>query len=251
LTCKRAAGLIEALMDGELDLGQRDEVEAHLETCEGCAASLKRLRQMSNALHGPSLRFEPSDGFEERVIRAVRQEARTIPVRQWRPVWMWTGLAACAVLALTLGITLVKSRPAAGDTELIAAEVVSSHVRSLMGSHLMDVPSTDQHTVKPWFDGKLDFSPKVTDFAGEGFRLIGGRLDYIGGRPVAALVYQRGQHVVNLFTWPTQEQEVRPTMSRVLKGYQSVHWSHSGMNYWAVADVPEATLQQFAQLYLR
>jgi anti-sigma factor RsiW len=182
----------------------------------------------------------------------VRQEAKTIPMQAQRSVWLWAGLAAaCAVFTLALGLALVKSRPADGDAKLVAAEVIASHVRSLMGNHLLDVPSTDQHTVKPWFDGRLDFSPKVTDFASEGFRLIGGRLDYIGGRPVAALVYQHGQHAINLFTWPAQEPEMKPTVSPSEKGYQSIHWSQAGMTYWAVADVPESTLRQFAQFCLR
>jgi anti-sigma factor RsiW len=140
---------------------------------------------------------------------------------------------------------MFRSRTSAGD--LIAQNVLSSHVRSLMGTHLLDVPSSDQHTVKPWFNGKLDFSPEVRDFAAQGFPLIGGRIDYVDGRPVAALVYQRRQHIINVFTWPSAASSGGPDLDR--NGYHSVHWNSAGMAWWAVSDLNAAELGQFVRLY--
>ena len=128
----------------------------------------------------------------------------------------------------------------------LAGQVLDSHIRSLMASHLADVVSTDQHTVKPWFNGKLDFSPPVIDFAAQGFPLIGGRLDYLDGRSAAALVYRRRKHIINLFVWPEQGRVGTESMTR--RGYHLIHWTKDGMTYWAVSDVSGSDLSQFARL---
>ena len=129
--------------------------------------------------------------------------------------------------------------------DTVAQEVVGSHVRALMGDHLFDVQSTDQHTVKPWFLGKLDFSPPVTDLAQAGFPLTGGRLDYLTGHPVAALVYTRGQHTINVFIWPEGSDAIRSSEARAIRGFHVRHWTRGGMAYWAVSDVNDADLDQF------
>ena len=153
------------------------------------------------------------------------------------------------VASLTGSILFVRSstRPARtlDSADAIAQEVVSSHVRALMGEHLFDVRSTDQHTVKPWFLGKLDFSPPVDDLAPQGFPLVGGRLDYLSGRPVAALVYQRRQHTINLFVWPAADSHEAPADARTLRGFQVRHWTHTGMAFWAVSDLNDTELDQF------
>jgi anti-sigma factor RsiW len=129
--------------------------------------------------------------------------------------------------------------------DAVAQEVVSSHVRASMGEHLFDVRSTDQHTVKPWFLGKLDFSPPVNDLAQAGFPLTGGRLDYVAGRTVAALVYMRGQHTINVFVWPDASDVTRSSAARTIRGFHVRHWTLGGMSYWAVSDVNDADLDQF------
>ena len=134
------------------------------------------------------------------------------------------------------------------EADVVAREVLTSHLRSLMPGHLMDVISTDQHTVKPWFDGRIDFSPPVNDFAADGFRLVGGRLDYLDGRPVAALVYQRRKHIVNVFVWPASDGSQSAVESTAHDGYNLLHWRRGGMNYWMASDLNAQEMRDFAHL---
>jgi anti-sigma factor RsiW len=155
--------------------------------------------------------------------------------------------APLAAAALVL-FTLVPFLRGPSTEEILTREVVSGHVRSLMANHLADVPSSDQHTVKPWFNGKLDFSPPVEDLAKQGFPLIGGRLDYLDNRPVAALIYQRQKHFINLFIWPSGSDSDVETKTTSHQGYNLFHWTKSGMTYWAASDLNNAELQEFVQL---
>jgi anti-sigma factor RsiW len=152
-----------------------------------------------------------------------------------------------AAAALVL-LTLVPLFRGTSPDDVLTQEVVSSHIRSLMADHLTDVPSSDQHTVKPWFDGKLDFSPPVADLAKQGFPLVGGRLDYLNNRPVAALIYQRDKHLINVFVWPSAQPEVTDVVSTTRQGYNLFHWTKSGMTFWVVSDVERNQLEKFVQI---
>jgi len=204
------------------------------------------------------LYFKPPNDLAERIHVALQtadkaEEIRTASAvsaaRRLRPrriSWAWTSIAVAAVFIAMVAWQLgrLTSRPSPDD--LLAQEVLASHVRSFMASHLTDVPSSDQHTVKPWFNGKLDFSPRVKDLSGDGFQLVGGRLDYLENRPVAALVYQRRKHFINLFIWPSPPDSKQKTLMR--QGYNLVRWTQGGMAYWAVSDLNWTELQEFVRL---
>jgi len=247
LSCQHTDELIHGHLDGELELVKSLEIERHLSACAVCTKNYERLRRLRSTLGDTTLRYLPSDRLEERLRSALRQESKPERNRTiFQPRWLVA--AASLVLAFIViwivGRSLVK--PDSGD--LLAQEIVASHVRSMMADHLTDVSSSNQHTVKPWFDGKLDFSPPVKDLSQQGFILTGGRLDYIGNRPVAAMVYQRGQHPINLFVWPATGSANSTETVAVRQGYNLVRWTNGGMTYWAVSELNLPELQQFAQL---
>jgi anti-sigma factor RsiW len=248
LICQEAHRLIHPYLDGELDLVRSLEIEAHLNDCETCAQAYNELRTFHSALSDSALRFEPPAALRNRIRSALRDESE-VTDRSLRLSWRWMipALSFAVLVIVAWAVFALLSRPSTSD--LVAQEIVSSHVRSLMEKHLTDVPSSDQHTVKPWFNGRLDFSPPVKDLAAAGFTLVGGRLDYIGNRPVAALVYQHRQHYINVFVWPSAGAADASGGALVRQGYNLIHWTNSGMNYWAVSDLNPAELQQFVQLF--
>ncbi len=245
MSCQQTHELIHGYIDGELDLVKSIEIEKHLVHCLDCAKNYESLRSLQSQLKDNSLRFEPPAQLEKRLRSALRREKEP---QSWILRWRWAVTAASLVAAVVIIWTVASLSSRQTSEDVLAQEVVASHVRSLMANHLADVPSSNQHTVKPWFDGKLDFSPTVKDLSQQGFSLYGGRLDYIGNRPVAALVYQRRQHSINVFVWPTTEAPVTNEKASERQGYNVIRWSKAGMNYWAVSDLNLAELQQFVQL---
>ena len=247
MNCQETQALIQAYLDGELDLVKSLAIEEHLQGCLACSRDSQNHQAVRTALNVGSLSFRSPAPLKKRIQSAVRQANRSAAptVRGWS--WRWLGVAASLVLLVFMTWSLARGSVTSSASDLLAQEVVASHVRSLMPNHLADVASSDQHTVKPWFDGKLDFAPTVTDFAGQGFPLIGGRLDYLDNRPVAALIYKRQQHVINVFIWPSPA-AATSTTTEVRQGYQVFHWTQSDMAYWAVSDLNENELQEFVQL---
>jgi anti-sigma factor RsiW len=262
MNCEAMRRLRHAFLDRELDLAHSMEIEAHLESCAGCLAAIQKQQSLRLLVRGSSLYYTAPDSLEHRIrdgLRRAHQDPTKIGVgplrtsRQtgWGRTLTWAAAAAALAVLAVIVSTLAPTWLRPSQQDLLAEEVVSSHIRSLMPNHLTDVVSSDQHTVKPWFDGRLDFSPTVVNLAREGFPLAGGRLDYLGGRPVAALVYQRRKHFINVFTWPdgtSSSGSGAPLKGLARQGYHVYHWTKSGMVYWAVSDLNAEELMNFARL---
>jgi anti-sigma factor RsiW len=246
MNCQQAKPLLDPYADGELEAAAILNLEQHLQGCSACALAWSNLQSLKKTLKQEALYFTAPAELRERIKSGLPAPARAVPQR---PVWNWNWLTAvtsgAAAVCLVLLLTVTQTRPS--SEQQLAQEIVSSHIRSLMGTHVLDVASTDQHTVKPWFNGKLDFSPPVKDLAAREFPLVGGRLDYLGGRSVAALVFQRHKHIINLFVWPATAKDSKAASVTPSQGYHLIHWSEAGMAFWAVSDLNEKELLEFVQ----
>jgi anti-sigma factor RsiW len=236
MSCELVERDLDAYLDRELDAEASAAVREHVSTCVACRRQLAQRETVAKLVRGAPYYSVP-DRLRARVLA---QSSRSTTVRR---VVTW---AAAAVLVLSVGAGMTLWRPASSRGDAIADEVVNSHVRSLMANHLFDVQSTDLHTVKPWFLGKLDFSPPVVDLTPNGFPLVGGRLDYVSGRAVAALVYQRQKHTINVFVSPQASELSSRDVVLTVRGFNIRHWIHNGMSFWAVSDLNSAALGQFA-----
>jgi anti-sigma factor RsiW len=245
LNCREAETLLHGYVDGELDLMKCLEIEQHIQECPACAQAHRELQSVRTAIGNSSLAFEAPPGLAQRVLSSVRAESppdRTLRVRPRRVL----AVAASVAVMMAAAWGAFRMLPMRSEEAILTEELVASHVRSqMLPSHRFDVASSDVHTVKPWFEGKLDFSPPVKDLAGQGFPLVGGRLDYLHNHSAAALVYERRKHSINLFIWPsaTASEEAPTTVTR--QGFHLIQWTRSGMTYWAVSDLNELELQEF------
>jgi len=247
VNCHETQRWLPGYLDGEVDLISAVAIEAHLQTCARCAQASTNQQALQAAIRGSGFYVPAPVALQKRIQASVRQAGNVAPaprLLRWRWYSLAAALACVAILAWSFGRAWVV--PATDDR--LATEVLAGHVRSLMADHLADVASSDRHTVKPWFAGKLDFAPTVEDLASQGYPLTGGRLDYLDGRPVAALVYQRQRHIINLFSWPAPQAGGTPTAIEVRQGYNQIHWTQAGMTYWAVSDLNADELQAFVQL---
>jgi len=274
MNCDDIRALLAARADGELGAADSLRMETHLATCAGCTDVATRhdtvVRALRQGLRAPALYRKAPAGLSERVLHAVQAEARVKPGTRpestpaparsprradsfWQRLAGWfttptrglgLGLGAGALAAVALGVGVLVGQP--GTVALTAHDITASHVRALLGARETDVLSSDRHTVKPWFNGRIDYAPPVTDLAARGFPLIGGRLDYIDGRPVAVLVYRSAQHPVDLYVRPETGSDAEPTQ-RTERGYQLMYWRSAGMGYWAITDASADVVQAFAR----
>jgi anti-sigma factor RsiW len=263
MRCDDVAARLGAYLDGELSGEAAEQVRQHLEDCPACARRQEQAFALAAAIRAEVPYYHLGGEARNRIRQAVAGQALArqaptskAPETARRPTARgWLAVAASLVLGIAGGWGLGARHVPAGPESALSRDVLAGHVRSLMADHLTDVASSDRHTVKPWFDGKLDFSPPVHDLAGQGFPLIGGRLDYLAGRSVAALAYGRNLHVINLFVWPSSPAEPTGspepdggTRSESRQGYALLHWRHGGMDFWVASDLNPAELGRFVAL---
>jgi anti-sigma factor RsiW len=243
MTCDEARILLHALIDGELDAGHAREVEDHIAGCAACAAELAAYRTMSKAIAGADLRYTAPPALRRRIEASLPQTR--VPNRRAVLRGFAMGSAVSAIAATGLVAIILRN----DDAQRIESEIVSAHLRSLQAGHLTDVISTDQHTVKPWFNGKLDVAPPVVDLTAQGFTLVGGRLDYVDARAIGAIVYRRRAHVINLFVAQTASAEPHTARIETIQGFNIRRWSERGLNYWAVSDLAADELAEFGEKF--
>lgn len=269
MNCEQATDLMDGYLDGELDPVTSQAIEQHLRDCRNCEQKYMANRALVNAIGTAMPYYRAPAELRERIQSSLREEIAEQPARtvapDGRPLakkqreswpillgssWNWLALAAAIVFAAIIAWTLLPGLQRSDGEQFLATQLIAGHVRSLMANHLADVASSDQHTVKPWLDAKLDFAPPVVDLTSAGFPLIGGRLDYLDNRPVAALIYQRRKHFINLFVWPASDASRRTKAKEISRqGYHLLHWIEGDFNYWAVSDVNKEDLQNFQHLF--
>jgi anti-sigma factor RsiW len=254
VNCEEARMLVHPYADGELDLVKSLELERHLKDCAECAREFAAIGALRATLDEGDLRYAAPERLVQRVIAAAHPRPRIAGIGGSfaLPRASWGLLAAAAVVVGFVIFFKGRAAQVGGPYSVpysIDNEVMADHVRSLMADHLTDVLSTNQHTVKPWFEGKVNYSPTVVDLSDKGFVLVGGRLDYLDNRAVTAVVYRRHLHVINLFQWPATHPGDESSAVESSGGFNLVHWTKGGMSYWAVSDLNLAELEQFARTF--
>jgi mycothiol system anti-sigma-R factor len=269
VNCQEIKNLMDAYLDGELDPVTSQKAEEHLRDCPKCEQAYEVETAMAHAIGHAAPYYKAPPELRERIQVSLREAigaparraataADSFPVRRPEAVrrgvffdmpWNWLALAAAIAVAAIVASSFLPKLRQPGAEQFLATQLIASHVRSLMADHLTDVASSDQHTVKPWLDVKLDFAAPVMDLSGDGFPLIGGRLDYLDNHSVAALVYQRRKHFINLFIWPTTPADSKEQKMVEREGYHLVHWADGDFTYWAVSDVSVGDLQKFQQSF--
>jgi mycothiol system anti-sigma-R factor len=250
MSCENTRSVLHGYLDGELDATRAAEFERHLESCRECTDALGEQEALRSLFQRSVLYENTPVALRKRIRSGLDGATAPSPVMRLF-AWKWLAVAAVILLVATVSwfaLPRFFGRDSIATSPFTASEVIDAHIRSLQPGHLTDVLSTDQHTVKPWFNGKLAFVPPVKDFSEEGFQLIGGRLDVLGGQNVAALVYMRRKHVINVFVLPTKEPDSGIHEPGLRQGYQWRHWRRQGMEYCAISDVSDADIYELAQL---
>jgi anti-sigma factor RsiW len=245
MTCREAGPLLDARLDNELDMASSASVDLHLSDCRACAAQYQALQNLHEEIVAADLAYAPGIAVERKLADRFLREEKP-PLRLWN--WNWLNASVMGAVAIA-AVVLIAFIPMlrVNSTDAIGAEILDNHLRALQSVHQVDVPSSDQHTVKPWFQGKTSFSPPVPDLTQQDFVLVGGRLEVIHQQTAAAIVYRRRQHVIDLYVSPSTGADSKIEL-RELGGYHLLHWMQNNMSYWAVSDVDAADLRTFAEL---
>jgi anti-sigma factor RsiW len=256
MNCADIRSRLHAYLDQELDLPSVVAIDQHLASCQTCKAIFAQHAALQAGIRRHAQYHAAPAALGERIraqiggARAAAPARTPAPRRQWSPFRQWFQFgAAVAATSVVTWIAAVQFYSPPED-EIVAEQVITGHARAVLSSRLVDVATSDEHTVKPWLSSKLDFSPPVTDLTGAGFPLLGGRLDYLDDRPVAALVYRHRRHMIDLFVWPEQKAGGGVPMQSLSKhGYNVLHWTAAGMEFWAISDLNAADMKAFAEAY--
>lgn len=247
MDCVRASELLHGYLDSELDAAHVREMEAHLAACVSCRQDHEEYLSLRSLLQESAPRYSAPTHLRSRIQTSLRSTLRTGRLRKWVPMG-WIQFAGSLAAAILLSSAATYYWVLSSNVDRVADDVVDAHVRALVTNHLTDVTSSDQHTVKPWFNGKLDFSPPVKDLTAEQFPLVGGRLDYVDGRPTAALLYRHHQHWISVFIWPDQSGKDKAMSSFSKRGYNVAEWRGGGMQSYVVSDIAGPELNKFLVL---
>jgi anti-sigma factor RsiW len=245
MTCTETEILLHALLDGELDAGHAREVEAHVADCAHCTAQMRAYRELQQAMPAAQLRFSAPASLRRRIEKAYPAAPQRASSRRSVLKGFVMGTALSTAMAASLVVAVFRT----GQDQRVLGDIVSAHVRSLQADHLTDVQTSDQHTVKPWFNGKLDIAPPVVDLTAKGFMLLGGRLDYIDGQAVASVVYRRRKHVINLFVTQGAASKSHAAKLQTMQGYNIRHWAALGLEFFAISDINDEELQEFVDKF--
>jgi anti-sigma factor RsiW len=251
--CKEAQLLIHPYVDRELDAAHSLEVDRHIENCAACTQAADRVRAVSQAVSSAGLRFSAPPMLANQIRAAIKPQppAAPLPSKSW---WSYLAIAASLLAVSLLGLEWTRGIRESVASDRLISELVDDHVRSLMANHLLDVASSDKHTVRPWFTGKIDFAPSVPDLKDHDIPLVGGRLDVLAGQPAVALVYQHGKHVVNVFVRPIKTSSTVPSHTPAQptiathQGFNIASWSDDGFDYAAVSDLNAIEFREFVAL---
>jgi anti-sigma factor RsiW len=245
MTCNEAEILLHALLDGELDAGHAREVEAHVENCPRCAAQLRAYRELQQAMLAAQLHFTAPASLCRRIEKALPAAPQRTSSRRSVLKGFVMGTALSTAMAASLVVAVFRT----DQDQRVLGDIVSAHVRSLQADHLTDVQTSDQHTVKPWFNGKVDIAPPVVDLTAKGFTLLGGRLDYVDGQSIPSLVYQRRMHVINLFVAQGAPSETREAKLQTMQGFNIQRWTADGLEFFAISDINAQELREFVDQF--
>lgn len=252
MNCTDSRSRLHAYLDQELDLPGAVAIDQHLAACPACKALFATQTALRSGIRKHAEYHAAPTGLADRIRSKLGTGAADVPARRgwrWPQFGQWLPVGAVAAAAAVISWTAAIQYASLSENQIVAEQVIAGHARSVLTSHLVEVASSDQHTVKPWLSSKLDFSPPVPELSGAGFPLAGGRLDYLDNRPVAALVYRYRQHVINLFVWPDTKSGRVPPEALSKHGYNVRRWNDAGMTFWAISDVNAGELQSFADAY--
>jgi anti-sigma factor RsiW len=252
MQCADCRAVLDALIDDELMPAEARAAREHIAACADCARAHQSLAATSQLLREDLVHYSAPDVLKARIHTALHHpnavsSSAPAPRSTWRRSWLAAAAVAIAISSSGLTFAVVNASTASRS---VSDEILASHVRSLMPGHLTDVVSSDQHNVKPWFDGRVNLSPTVPGLDSAGFNLVGGRLDYLDGHSVAVVVYARRQHIINVYSWPSAGRDT-PVSSAEEQGYHLDHWRSHGVEVWAVSDVNPSELSRFVDLLQR